>query len=411
MAVSAVLMALSVASLRGEDETTEAIHDGFETPQVVWSREVTDAKVQLLAHDRSNRARHEGLSSERIQFEAGTGSAFYYSYALPQIVVTDPLQVGLYVRSNRVGVQLLGRVVLPADTDPDTGEPSFVLIPGTIYDAADRWQRLELVDLRPSIERQARVLRAASNRPVSLEGAYLDRLVVNLFGGPGKTEVFLDDLTIRPVSVKAPAARAPASPGGPATPKVQAGRTPNPRSRVQLEGNRLRKDGNDWLVTGVEAPGADVGALRRGGFDVLVDDFDADPERAREAIERGFLLMPRLGSSRLGRAPGPGSRAGDRDRLVVSRLGRVLAPGRPPRVVDRPGRADRGVGEDSRGGRRPARPPPRCGTPDDGGRLRGVLQIRPSPSRARHDRRPPALMGGDARPTRHISTIYHSVAH
>ncbi len=296
VAISAVLMALSVASLRGEDETPEAIHDGFEGPRTIWSREVTDATVQLLAHDRSGRARHKGLSSERIQFEAGTGNAFYYSYALPQIVVTDPLQVGLYVRSNRVGVQLLGRVVLPADTDPDTGEPSFVLIPGTIYDAADRWQRLDLVDLRPSIERQARVLRAASNRPVNLEGAYLDRLVVNLFGGPGETEVFLDDLTIRPVAPGLPAGRAAASPGGPATPKVQAGRVPPPRSRIQLEGNRLSKDGNDWLVTGVEAPGADVGALRRGGFDVLVDDFEADPGRAREAIERGFLLMPRLRS-------------------------------------------------------------------------------------------------------------------
>ncbi len=305
VAVSAVLMALSVATLRGEDESPETFHDGFETPQAVWSREVTDAKVQLLAHDRSNRARHEGLGSERFQFEAGTGSAFYYSYALPHIVVTDPLQVGLYVRSNRVGVQLLGRVVLPADTDPDTGEPSFVLIPGTIYDAADRWQRLELVDLRPSIERQARVLRAASSRPVSLEGAYLDRLVVNLFGGPGKTEVFLDDLTIKPVSAKTLAERAPTSPNDVGTPKVEAERVPIPRSRVQLEGNRLRKDGNDWLVTGVEAPGADVGALRRGGFDVLVDDFDADPRRAREAIERGFLLMPKLGSKDPGEALGP----------------------------------------------------------------------------------------------------------
>ncbi len=296
VAISAVLASLSLASLRGEDETSGAIQDGFEGPRVAWSREVTDATVQLLAHDRSNRARHEGLGSERIQFEAGTGSAFYYSYALPQIVVTDPLQVGLYVRSNRVGVQLLGRVVLPADTDPDTGEPSFVLISGTIYDAADRWQRLELVDLRPSIERQARVLRAASSRPVSLEGAYLDRLVVNLFGGPGETEVFLDDLTIRPVSAKVAAGRAAAGARGPATPKVQAEPVANPRSRIRLEGNRLRKDGNDWLVTGIEAPGADVGALRRGGFDVLMDDFEADPGRAREATERGFLLMPRLGT-------------------------------------------------------------------------------------------------------------------
>jgi hypothetical protein len=152
------------------------------------------------------------------------------------------------------------------------------------------------MDLRPSIERQARVLRAASNRPVSLEGAYLDRLVVNLFGGPGRTEVFLDDLTIRPVSIEAQAGGPPASQGGLATRKVLAERMPILQSRVQLEGNRLRRDGNDWFITGVEAPGADVGALRRGGFDVLVDDFEADPERAREAIERGFLLMPRLGA-------------------------------------------------------------------------------------------------------------------
>ena len=373
---------------------------------MVWSREVTDATVQLLAHDRSNRARHEGLGSERIQFEAGTGSAFYYSYALPQIVVTDPLQVGLYVRSNRVGVQLLGRVVLPADTDPDTGEPSFVLIPGTIYDAADRWQRLELVDLRPSIERQARVLRAASNRPVSLEGAYLDRLVVNLFGGPGETEVFLDDLTIRPVSAKAPAGRAPASPGDPATPKVQAERVPNPRSRVQLEGNRLRKDGNDWLVTGVEAPGADVGALRRGGFDVLVDDFDADPKRTQEAIERGFLLMPRLGSKDSGGPPDP-SRVREiataspyRDSVAFwhlgDRLGSTIDPAERTAEWERIRAMVAGLRD---------LPPDaaRLTTASVSGR---VLQVRPSPSRARHDRRPPALWGtmqDPSTPTQYLS--------
>ena len=74
------------------------------------------------------------------------------------------------------GVQLYGRVVLPADIDPETRAPSFVLIQGTIYDRVDRWQRLELTDMLPSIERQARVLRASSRRPVSLKGAYLERL-------------------------------------------------------------------------------------------------------------------------------------------------------------------------------------------------------------------------------------------
>ncbi len=51
----------------------------------------------------------------------------------------------------------------------------------------------------PAIEEQARVLRASSRRPVSLQGAYLERVVVNLMGGRGETDVFLDDLEVGPV--------------------------------------------------------------------------------------------------------------------------------------------------------------------------------------------------------------------
>ena len=48
------------------------------------------------------------------------------------------------------------------------------------------------------LERQARVLRASTKRKVSLEGAYVEQLVVNLFGGAGESEVFLDELTVGP---------------------------------------------------------------------------------------------------------------------------------------------------------------------------------------------------------------------
>src|SRR4029078_4287376 len=95
------------------------------------------------------------------------------------------LEAAVYVRANRIGVQLYARVVLPADVDPETRAPSFVLIPGTIYDRVDRWQRLEITPLQPAIERQARVLRASSRRPVSLEGAYIERLGVEPMGGSG----------------------------------------------------------------------------------------------------------------------------------------------------------------------------------------------------------------------------------
>ncbi len=156
----------------------------------------------------------------------------------------------------------------------------------------------------PSIERQARVLRASSRRPVSLKGAYLERLVVNLMGGPGASEVFLDDLSVAPVPANLLASRT-TSEAGASAPDISAARSqPTPEWQgvnltVRLERNRLRRLGDDhkyhdWLPTAIDAPGADVTELRRYGLDVLVDDRKSDPERIKTAIEKGFLLMPRL---------------------------------------------------------------------------------------------------------------------
>ncbi len=279
------------------------IRDGFETPRPVWNREQTDATITLQVHDRSDRAAHEGRTSEHFQFSAELGSGFYFSYPLPKVPVTDKLKSNLYVRANRAGIQLFARVVLPSDTDPQTNQPSFLLVPGSIYESVDRWERLEVSDLRVSLERQARVLRASTRRPVSLEGAYIERLVVNLFAGAGETEVFLDELSVGPVPAELVAALGEAGGGdGEADPAEPEGQPAEIKgtSPVYFPRNRLKRraeDGQyrDWFFTAIHAPGADVTALRVAGFDVLIDDIGADPKRFRQAVDKGFLLMPRMG--------------------------------------------------------------------------------------------------------------------
>lgn len=308
--VSAALISGSAAWLQGADEPGESLRDDFETPRTVWRQEQTDATINLEAHERSNRAAHGGRTSERFHFTAGVGSAFFYSYSLPDLVVSENLKIELYVRSNRVGVRIYGRIVLPKDIDPTTGQPSFVMIPGTGYENSDRWQRIELTNMRPSIERQARVLRAATRRPVDIEGAYLERVVVNLFGGMGETEVFLDDLAISPVPPEAiaahtkPEAPTPTLPDtAPETPSAKGSST----ARVQLDGtNKLVRRGKDnrlydWLVTAIDAPGADVAPLSHHGFDVLAENIDADPDRLTEARKWGLMLMPNLDATLEGR--------------------------------------------------------------------------------------------------------------
>ena len=156
--------------------------------------------MRLMAHDRSNRAAHGGQLSEHFHFAATLGGQFFVSYALPRVPVTPELGVTLFVRSNKQGIRLYAKVMLPADIDPVTKAPSYVLLPGTAFSRVDRWEGLELNEMLPAIEQQARVLRATTRRPVPLDGAYLDRVVVNLMGGVGETEVFLDDLSVAPVS-------------------------------------------------------------------------------------------------------------------------------------------------------------------------------------------------------------------
>ena len=327
----------------GDDDSEPMIRDGFEGPRVVWSQEQTDAPITPIKHDRTNRAAHGGLTSERIAFNAGVGSSLFYSYPLPKVPVAKDLDLELFMRANRSGMQIFARVILPEDTDPETKAPSYLLIPGTLYENTNHWQRLELIDLPTAIERQVRVLRATTKRPVSLEGAYIEQLVLNLYSGAGETEVFVDDLLVGPVPadlVRGEAAGVPAiePEKAVAAPPLKPKGT-NPLYR--LDRNSLKKRGEDGLYhesvfTAIHAPGADIAKLRGAGFDVLIDPIDADRKRTQEAVERGFALMPVLGRDTEGNLADPDQveavvRAYPFQESVMAwclgdRLGRALTP-------------------------------------------------------------------------------------
>ncbi len=287
----AVGLAIAVSASAGEEKGSSpaVFRDSFETDVTSWRKEYLDTTITLVAHDRSNKAAHGGARSERFVFDAENGGQFFVSYKTPRLPVTKELRIGLRVKGNQAGVRVFARVVLPADIDPETKAASFVLVPGTIYTEAERWQPLELQSLPAGVERQARVLRASTKRPIPLEGAYVEQVVVNLLAGPGTSEVFLDDLEISP----APAAGA-ASHTPPATAEPVAERDGTHPPRVRMQRNLLERIGQKgsyvpWFPTAILAPGANVSELRRAGFDMLWDD-GTDPERLKAAVSRGFLI-------------------------------------------------------------------------------------------------------------------------
>ena len=297
--------------------TSTALVDGFEGDQVAWREETSDAPVNVRAHERTAAEALEGQRSERIEFIAGVGSGVYYSYPMPRVPLSDSLRATLHVRTERPGVQLLGRVVLPNDLDPETGQPFFVNVLGTTSDeASGRWAQLDLVDLPRAVERQLRILRIKSKRPIRIEGAYLDRLVLNLYTGSGQTEVLIDGLRVGPVPPGILAKMEDERPGPFAPPVAPEGGDEaaddleglHADGRVRFNRNRLElldePSGRyiPWIPTIIDAPGAAVEDLRRHGFDVYAVQAGAGADEVSRAVDAGFLLMPMLGDPLLGAA-------------------------------------------------------------------------------------------------------------
>lgn len=300
-------------AVRGGD--VPAIRDDFEGDRPIWRQERTDVEVHLRHHERTEAMAHEGNRSERFEFVTGPGSGVFFGYPLPRVPVVADLKASVHLRAGQAGAQLLGRVVLPNDTNPDTGQPSFITIAGPIYETAERWQKLEIRDFPEAIAEQVRSIQARERRSVRTEGAYLERLILNLYSGPGESEVFVDDLEVGPVN------RQPeAIPGDAEAPD------PDRSAPFALVRNRLEKGGYPWLFRAIEAPGADPGRLRRAAFDVWSFPIDSLDESLQAAREADFLLMPRFEYrgddpsevlARIARMP-------DRDRVAFWHLGNDL---------------------------------------------------------------------------------------
>src|SRR4051812_29747991 len=194
--------------------------DAFDGKEPLWARGPASVPAVEEAHALTAQHAHSLPTSEYLRVKADANGELnpfvYYSYPTHPAPVADDMTVRVWVRANRPGVQLLARVVLPRERNPDKpGEPLTVLLRGEAYTVAGGfWQPLELRRPARLLKEEQQTLRTKLQRDVTIDGAYVDRVVLNLYAGPGVTEAWVDDLEVGPVIE-------PVSP-----PSVAGGKTP-----------------------------------------------------------------------------------------------------------------------------------------------------------------------------------------
>lgn len=153
-----------------------------------WRIADADCKYLVLRHERDESGR-EGQPTEHLILRAGAGTFIRAERTLEGALLIDDLETGVWIKTDRPGIQVLGRVVLPAATDPETGEPASVLVPGERHTGLGQWQRLTLQRMEPELQQRLRSLRYEWKQPIDDRGAYLAAIVLNVYSGPGTTDV------------------------------------------------------------------------------------------------------------------------------------------------------------------------------------------------------------------------------
>ncbi|HAN97190.1 MAG TPA: hypothetical protein DCQ98_07065 [Planctomycetaceae bacterium] len=175
--------------------------DRFESPHVSWKLVEEDCAAQIVLHQRTGADRFSGDLSETIRIRAGQGTRAYLLHPVPPCRLLPSFAPSLWIKSNRPGLRLMAVVEFPHEPAPD-GE-GFVkrLIRGPSYDKVGEWQQLDFarlpIDFKLLFQRAVHAVRLNTGRPdFDARDAFVSGIVLDIYGGPGETVVWTDDLAI-----------------------------------------------------------------------------------------------------------------------------------------------------------------------------------------------------------------------
>ncbi len=308
------------------------LRDGFEGPEVSWRIVQADVHYRLELHRRTMQAPRQGQWCEELRLTAGNGTLVHAALDLTPARVIEELVPALWLRANRKGLQLLAVVRLPRAVDPQTGKPALVMLGGDSYRSPGRWEQLRVRNLPLLLQRRARLLRLQWKRDVDIREAQLVQLRVNIYGGPGTTHLWLDELSVAGF-VAAGAVQPQVKPvvhraDGPATPQ---GRTP---PRVQRRDDRLLLQGRSFVLRAIRYRGESLPWLKQRGFNALWLDRVPDEALNQQAAQHGLWLVapPPLGKDAPGALLRPSDLTRRFSRVVAWDLGHNLSGSQYPAV-------------------------------------------------------------------------------
>ncbi len=177
-----------------------ALLDNMDNPAPALKLLDTASGIRIVSQSIEQGCGNFGDASERVVLAIPAGSSAHLGYDVPQIPAVIPeVRLAAWISCNRPGAQLAATVVLPHSRDPKTGMPRRLLVrAGEMADSGD-WQQIALDNLPHHLADHARVARAKHGADIDEREAYVCQVVILAPGGPGVTELTVDQIVVHGV--------------------------------------------------------------------------------------------------------------------------------------------------------------------------------------------------------------------
>lgn len=311
--VGVVVAGLGVVVAQQPDAARGHVHrDGFAGREPAWAAADTNLKVNERDHRIVTNSYFNAPSSEYLKVEAqpvgnkADAEFMHYVYDTPacpvQAAAGEEPSASVWVKSFRAGIQLRARVVLPKERDPKNPEaPLTTIIVGDAYpeERVRSWHRLTMGKMADALRKQLPVLRAQLGREIDPADAFVDRLLLNVYAGPGINELWIDDLDVGPCKpdpkkplkgIGRPVSREKAPGGLP----VPAGTLPNgvahPYS-VEFVAGRILIDKKPFFMRAVRHAGQSLKGLRDFDFNTIAFPANTDAALVDDAVVNNSFMV------------------------------------------------------------------------------------------------------------------------
>jgi len=292
--VHAIVIAVAwwLAGRAGAPVLAVEIEDGFETPAVSWRVAESDADPRPLSHERSRIQPHRGDACERLEFEAAAGTLLRLELPVGPLAVIDEFACSVWVRGNRPELRLAVRVTLPEFISDRTGRPVETLVTGSRSRDVGRWESLDVAGLPQALARQLPALRLEHGSGGSLASAAVTHVVLDVYSGPGRYEIAIDDLLVTG-GVRIVAADAVAGPEAAVRPAAHSepfGATPTDPPAGLTRGI-LEVDGLPFFPRSLVHNGEPFAAIAELGFNCVQLRSPATMAQFAEARRAGLWVV------------------------------------------------------------------------------------------------------------------------